>query len=242
MKFLFTLITLILFSSEIFAQATEPINTDRPDQSDGTYILPKNNYQSETGLLYGKAGSAYLINNIMIRYGVADKTELRLLIDHGIDDAAYGIMPVGISVKHNLISQKGYRPEITAVGYVRLSFTATEKYRTKNLPASFLLAFQNDLSGKFSVGYNAGVLTDGEGSFNELATASFGYILSERISVFTEYFSQFARQSKPEHNIDLGMLFLVKKTLQVDLALGSSLLRADKNQFLTTGISYRFKK
>ena len=37
-------------------QEIEPINTDRPDQNEGTYVLPKGIFQIEGGLQYSEGG------------------------------------------------------------------------------------------------------------------------------------------------------------------------------------------
>jgi hypothetical protein len=48
-KFLYFILFLIFIDAN--AQNNEPINSDRPDQSEGTYILTKNSFQIENGLL-----------------------------------------------------------------------------------------------------------------------------------------------------------------------------------------------
>jgi hypothetical protein len=42
---------LSLLAYSISAQTESPINTDRPDQGDGTYILTKKSFQIEEGLI-----------------------------------------------------------------------------------------------------------------------------------------------------------------------------------------------
>ncbi len=221
-------------------QTTEPINTDRPDQSDGTYTLPRNAYQLETGLTYGKEGNHYLLHDIMLRYGLTSKTELRLLVDYGRVNSKTGIMPVGISFKRQIISAHSWIPDISAIGYVRLPMLGTNNFKPDKIPATLLLAFQNDISEKLSIGYNLGSSLDGESTRkNWILTASMGYSSSRIFSFFIEYFSQFTDSARPEHNIDIGAMWLLEDDLQLDIAIGSTIFDSDRNQFITTGISYK---
>ena len=78
-KFLYFILFLIFIDAN--AQNNEPINSDRPDQSEGTYILTKNSFQIENGLLLQ---DKEMINNLMIRYGLTKKTEFRIVSDFGL--------------------------------------------------------------------------------------------------------------------------------------------------------------
>jgi hypothetical protein len=239
-------ITGILFFINIcsasYCQKAEPINTDRPDQSDGTYTLTKKTFQLETGLLYGKTGENYFAHTNMLRYGVSSSTEVRLLFTYGKRGGETGIVPPGISVKQHLVTQKKWIPEITAVGYIRLPFLATNNFKTKNPAATYLLAFQNDITDHFSIGYNLGTTFDGDNTYeNWIVTTSLGYSATKKLSFFAEYFSSFAKITGPNNNIDVGALWLINTYFQIDIALGSTIGVQDKNQFVTTGISYRFK-
>ena len=71
MKKYFYLLELILLSSTGL-KAQNVINTDRPDQSDGTHIVEKNYFQLETGLQFSKLDDITkgFDNVTMIRYGI----------------------------------------------------------------------------------------------------------------------------------------------------------------------------
>lgn len=241
-KFIIGILLLLNFCSVSYSQTTEPINTDRPDQSDGTYTLTKKTFQLETGLIYGKSGENYLTHSSMLRYGVTKTTEIRLLLDYGKTGTESGIPAPGLSVKQHLFSQKKWMPEITAVGYIRFPFLATHNFKTANPAATILLAFQNNVTDKFSIGYNLGTTFDGDNAYqNWILTTSLGYTAFNKCSFFAEYFSSFAKVLKPANNIDAGILWLLNNHLQIDLAIGSTIFQEDKKQFITSGISYRFK-
>lgn len=226
-------IVLLFIAQQTNAQLTAPINTDRPDQSDGTYVLEKNYLQLENGITIA---NKTVTNNFMLRYGLTKSAEVRLLSDFGKFEGINGFTPIGISIKQRLIKNKGIAPAITLVGYLRYEKIASKAFRTNSTNYNFLIAFQNDITDKLSVGYNVGTAT---GLKNISFTTSVGYALSTKFTGFIEYFSNFETKEMPSHNIDGGILYLINNRLQVDIAIGSSLIEKD-NYYLTTGISYRF--
>ncbi len=81
-------ILLILFGVSINCKAQEiTINTDRPHQSDGVTTVPIGKFQIEEGVTLAKKTA---INNLMVRYGITHSTEIRLLLDAGIEFENYG--------------------------------------------------------------------------------------------------------------------------------------------------------
>ncbi len=81
-------LTLILLAAiPSFAQE-QWINTDRPDQTDGTYTIPTNTFQIENGVTLSKET---IMNNFMLRYGAGKSTELRLGVDAGKEYGLKGL-------------------------------------------------------------------------------------------------------------------------------------------------------
>lgn len=232
MKKVLTLYAL-LYVQLVNAQNNLPINTDRPDQSDGTYILTKNNFQIENGIT---VANQTFINNFMLRYGITNSTEIRLLADAGKEEGINGLKPIGVSIKQRIIENKGIVPAITLVGYLRQEDIASKSFKTNETSYNILLAFQNDITDALSVGYNIGTA---KGFKNISFTTSVGYSCTNKLTAYAEYFSNFIKQNNPSHNIDGGLLYLLKNNLQIDAAIGSSM--TEKNSlFFTTGISYKF--
>ena len=216
----------------VFAQ--NPINTDRPDQSDGTYVLPQNNFQVEEGIQIAQSDFQ---NNLMLRYGVTKSTEARLLLDYAQMDGSNGIMPLGFSVKQRLLKSNKIIPAITLVGYIRTGKFASNDFKTSENLIDIKLAFQNDVSERLSLSYNIGTST----AFNNLnCTFNIGYSPTNKIATFLEYFSGFEKDQLPSNNLDAGILYLITDRLQLDVAFGSSIQLIKEDDFLTTGFSYRF--
>lgn len=214
---------------------TITINTDRPDQGDGTYTVPKNNFQLENGITIAKET---VLNNFMLRYGLTSSTELRLVLDAGKEMRSNGLAPVTLSIKQRLVAQRKLVPAITLVGYLGFEQLASKDFRSKGVSSVFKLAFENDLSEKFSLGYNLGT-TD---QFNELdVTIGLSYAMADKVSTYLEYFAGYAGNG-PAHNVDAGFLFLLQPRLQIDCAVGHSIFATESRFYTTVGISYLFNR
>lgn len=218
-----------------FGQQSEIINTDRPDQSDGTYTLTKKYLQIENGIT---ALNGSFQNNLMLRYGITNSTEIRLLFDFEKNSQSLGLTPIGLSLKQKLVRGNEIIPDITFVTYLRNGNLASKDFRDANYSYSLLLAFQNTINDNFSIGYN---LSSNNINNNIGFTTSLGYSFNKKITAFVEYFSQFNTLQLPEHNVDGGLLYIHKNNLQFDIAIGKSLTASNNLLYLTTGISYKLK-
>ncbi|MDR2206492.1 MAG: transporter [Flavobacteriaceae bacterium] len=221
---------LLFVSGFVFSQT--PINTDRPDQSDGVYVLPKNKMQIENGFTFAEKTA---LNNFMFRYGLSGSTEIRALLDFGMQNSEKGLLPATFSIKQRIVSQKGIFPAITFSGYVSSGYLASKAFHNHEFTFSFITAFENKITDSFAVSYNIGT-----SSFHKdiLFTACFNYAFSEKLTGFAEYFSNFEKTLKPNHNTDFGLLYLMNSNFQIDLATGISIAE-QPNLFVTTGISFR---
>src|SRR5690606_35830512 len=201
---------------------------------DGVTTVPKNKFQVENGLTIGKD---ILLNNLMVRYGLTNTTEFRILADAGREGDLNGLKPLTFSMKQRIVAQRKILPAMTFVGYLSVDRWASKEFDGPETPWKLELAFENDISDQFSVGYNVG-LSD---HFKELdLTFGVGYSPSPKISTFIEYFST-VNDQETEHNMDVGILFAVSPLLQFDLACARSLTRTDDDPFLATfGVAYLF--
>lgn len=211
------------------------ISTDRPDQSDGTATVPVRKLQLEDGLTVAEET---VVNNLMVRYGLTATTEVRLLADAGKTYNAAGLQPVTLSIKQRLLKAKGIFPAVSAVAYLSAGPLASADYESDEWPFALVLAFENEISDNFSLGYNIGA-SDNFESLN--LTLNLGFTTTDRLSVFAEYFSSLNRTDN-RHNFDVGLLYLVSPVFQLDAAVGRSLFSSEERYFGTFGISYLFNR
>ncbi|GIZ14059.1 transporter [Capnocytophaga catalasegens] len=227
MKRIFLLIIFIFF--KIQGQELGVINTDRPDQSEGTYILPKKILQIEEGLIFNKEN---ITNDLMFRYGILQHTELRLETLFSKYKHIIELDGVVLSAKQRITNGKELLPAITLVGYANYSI-----YPERKLSVEIVSSFEYELINKLSFVGNFGLINQ----FNTyLITSELNYTPINSLNLFVEYFANFSKEANPDHNIDIGVMYLLTDTWQIDICLGHSIYNSENKFFLSTGFSHQF--
>ena len=264
MKINFTII-LFAFSIGLYAQqdSVTIINTDRPTNSTSAIIVPKGSFQIETGFMYNSEVSDYFTRDevnvlgTLLRYGVFDNFELRLSgsfsgIDYsntelGSDSTLNGFGNVSVGFKVHVVEEKGLRPELAIVAEMTLRHIGPEGlHPTYSYPVSKIVA-SNTLSKKFSLGYNMGFAYNGEdadGFF--LYSVVLYYSIIPKLSVFIEPYGNFDQNDFPNHYVDGGLMYLIRKNMQLDLSggmsIGDNVNRSSESinkKFVSLGFSWR---
>ena len=78
------LLFILLISSSIYSQSIEPIQADRPDQTETPAIVPKGMFQVETGFTFQKndaISKSLSLPTTLWKYGVNENFELRLITE-----------------------------------------------------------------------------------------------------------------------------------------------------------------
>lgn len=209
-------------------QAQDLISTDRPDQSEGVYVLPRRQLQLETGITFSKNS---LTNSTMLRYGIGKSTELRL--ENGLQTLGkFSTNAIVLSAKQKIFESDNNLPSITGIGYLSYTPDADKPFST-----DAVLAFQQEISPKFSMDWNIGIKEQFQ-SF--IWTSILNYSPKDELNFFAEYFADFGNRA-PNHGIDFGVMYIINPNFQIDFALGQSIFTTDGEPFATAGISYRFK-
>ena len=243
----YLLLQIILLSS--FAlNAQKVINTDRPDQSDGTHIVEKNYFQIETGLQFSKLDEETkgMDNMTLLRYGITKYFEVRLLNQYSIvrdSSNTSGIKPPTISFKNQLCKQNGLLPKITLVSYFRLPVTISPVFRGDHWGYTFTVAARHDLTSRTKIYSNIGFTRDQESTdISYVSTAELNYNVTEKFSSYIEYFGNYAAHTNASNGLDIGFIYALKNNFAVDLALGSPTLNLGLNKFISFGLSVRLPK
>lgn len=232
----FVLVVCLLFSGfYLWAQSISPLVSDRPDQSDGAYVLPKNIFQIESGFFLQKQDYQ---QSLMLRYGLTPSTEIRLQFDHSILEKRYTILPTTLSFKQRLIQQEGILPTITLIGYGsydRISEINSDSY--DNFEAMALFAFQNDFSDTNGIEYNLGYNFSNE---YLIMTFLYWYSVNPKLILFVEYFGDAANNGFSNHNIDGGALYHINDNFQLDIGIGVQIAPMIDSPFFNLGAAHRF--
>ena len=128
-------ISIIMLSLGCYGSTAQQrvINTDSPDQSDGTHIVEAHHFQVETGLQFSQLDEAtHEMDNVtLLRYGFSKKFEARLLNQYSVihdEERTEGFQPLTISFKNLICKQRGLLPKITLVSYFHLPFAISAAF------------------------------------------------------------------------------------------------------------------
>lgn len=162
---------IFLISIKSMAQL-DRIDTDRPDQTESVFTVPKKYFQGEFG--FGKenfAGNNYnLIHpTFLLKYGLSERLELRVegnfLSEYVqlIPDSktTTSLEPIEIGTKIALLQEKGILPRTSLIVHVGLPFVESSPDKDQYLIPSFRFAFQNSLTKSIGLGYNLGAEWNG---------------------------------------------------------------------------------
>jgi hypothetical protein len=230
----------------IVVHGQDKINTDRPDQTDGASVVDEKSLQFETQFYYNKfsSGKLALISSSLLRYGLLKNVEARLLVEQGqerdlfISETTQGIYPLALSTKIVLLKDKPVMPDLSFISYLHLPLTS-EKGNYGFWSPLFTLALEKELN-KLTVAANG---TYKHEAFEKVwvwqASTELKYELSDRLSVFAEYFAQYAPDDAPQHNADGGLLFYLSPDWLVHLAYGHTLFTTESNYFGNAGMAFR---
>ncbi len=233
---------IVLNSGVLFAQKV--INTDNPDQSDGTHIVEKKYFQVETSFQFSKNDATHGFDNItLIRYGITRRFEVRLSNQYTYANDSgtiSGTRPLTLSFKNQLTTQHGLLPKLTLVSYFRLPFTISPGFPVHYFGYTFTLAARHDLANNLKIYSNFGVSRDEEsGMLGYLGTLELNYNFTAKFSGYVEYFGNYAVHVYPLHGLDIGFIYALKNNFAIELALGSPTLKLGLNRFISTGVSLR---
>jgi len=241
-------ILLLLLPVAAFAQE-EPIETDRPDQTETAAIVPKGMFQAETGFSHKKTAphdSEFELPETLWKFGLNNRLELRLmttvLYSKAADSAAFGLEPVTVGLKVNLWEENGMLPETSLIVHMKLPKAASKKFEAQYLPPEIRLLFQNEINDNIDLGYNLGVSWDGQTAEPEYAyTFSPDFKMTDKASAYIESFGYIPDAKHADHWIDGGFKYLITKNVQIDLSGGYELSSHQKHHkyFESIGFSFR---
>src|SRR5258706_1529842 len=136
---------LFLIAGIGFAQNPEPIEPDRPDQTESPVTMPRNYFQTESGLSYTREDAntiSFTHPSSLFRYGIISGFELRLEAEakslrSGGGITCTGIEPISVGFKAHLFDEHGIVPHTSILGSVTLPLAATSIFRGTSYATGF---------------------------------------------------------------------------------------------------------
>jgi hypothetical protein len=239
----------ITMLSKTFAQELPSIQTDRPDQTECPFIVPKKYFQLENGFTYEKTNSEtaqIVAPTILTRFGINDHFELRLITEYSIEDDfsnnISGINPILIGFKTRLFEEKGIIPITSFIGHIGIPKLGSKQLQTSYYAPEFRFTMQHTLSKKQSLSYNLGAEWNGESAEPTfIYTLTSGYSLTEKVGCYIEFYGFVPQIEKTDHRFDAGLTYLLNPNHQFDISGGFGLSKVSPEYYVALGYSFRFK-
>jgi hypothetical protein len=246
MKYLLFLFFFV-FSYAGCAQNIEPIQADRPDQTETPSLVPKGMFQLEAGFSYqrNRANSTSLaLPSALWKYGVNENFELRLItelaVDKDYDNQTSGINPILIGCKIKIAEEKGIFPKTSLIGHMSIPNAASTPYKAEFYAPEFRFVMQHTLSERFSLSYNLGSEWDGissEPTF--IYTLTTGCAITKKLGSYVELFGFVPQKQTANHSFDGGITYLITNDFMLDLSSGVGLTELAPNYYCAFGFSFR---
>ena len=212
----------------------QTIATDRPSAlTENATSLFKNGIQLESGLLIElDSGETQSISapNLLLRYGLTEKTEIRLMNDVLINEGNVELGVWIIGTKIQLF--KSDKMNLSVLSSTPLPNVNGEMESLLEQPINAKVIGNYAVSNTNSFGYTIGYTINQ----NEIGYSLFlSHNFSDHISSFIELFG-----FNDQLNIDAGFAYLVHDKLQFDAYFGTGL--NNKMAFASVGLSYLYLK
>jgi hypothetical protein len=247
------LLPFLLFSSGIARAQADPIDTDRPDQTESAFTVPKYYFQAELGFNIEKDHhlSTIVHPTALWKYGLGKRIELRLitqvntierpmLIPAG-NDFITGILPVEAGAKISLWEEKKGLPKTSLIFHVAMPKVASKKFQSGKWAPNFRLTMQNSLSDKVALGYNLGAEWDGESNTPYwIYTFAPGFNIGEKWYAYIEAFGAFRKHEPAQNSLDGGLAYYVSNNVKFDISAGVGISEAAPDHYIALGFSFRF--
>ncbi|MFM7728958.1 MAG: transporter [Flavobacteriales bacterium] len=249
MKKILVVLSFISFSFCVNAQEIEPIQTDRPDQTETSHLVPAGVLQFESGWNYERPGdgsSLFVHPTLLWRLGLNGRTELRAITDlttlKSGNSSSTGLDPVAIGFKVNLLDGGGWMPKTSFIAHLNLPWTASVGRVVDYHYPDFRFTFLNEITDRISLGYNVGAQWNGEDAEPEfLYTFAPAFSISDVLGCYVEAFGFFPENGSANHRVDGGVTWLINNDLQLDVSAGKTIEPAESEAYyVSLGASWRF--
>ena len=217
-----------------YSAISQTIATDRPSAlTENSTSLYKNGIQLESGFLIQlDSGETKSISapNLLLRYGLTEKTELRLMNDVLVNE---GIVELGVwTIGTKIQLYKSDKVNLSVLPSIQISSVYDDIGSLSEQPINAKVIGNYVVSKANSVGYTIGYTFNN----NQIGYSLFlGHNFSDKISTFIELYG-----FNDQLNIDAGLAYLIQDKLQFDAYFGTGL--NNKMVFASVGLSYLYLK
>ena len=222
------------------------IETDRPDVTNSSLVVPTGSLQSENGVNLSARGASQTLDgtNSRLRLGVAPCLEVLVDLPNYFaaprGQAGSGFSNVAPAVKWQISPLPG-KVDLSATfglglptGTAAMTGTGAQPYL--QFPWSYELTRDWGLSGMVTTFLRP---SDPASKLTEEATFVVEHKFGERAALFVEYVGDFPDRGGPSHLINSGALYRVTPRQQLDFHVGFGLNHNAPDYFFGFGYSFQ---
>ena len=244
-------LTLLLAAFPLGAQnpadLQQPISTDRPSVANSSVVVPKAVLQIENGLLITSNDGQHILDlpESSLRYGLFNKTELRLAVPNYFQDlgtgAASGFGDIAIGAKHQLGPMRGL--DLSVIFFLSLPGGAHD-ISSHGYDPGLQFPWSHKLSANWTAGGQVAFYWPtqaGEHVFTGESTFYLVRSLARSWDAFAEYAGDFPRRGGPRHLLHFGSAYRIAPRNQIDFHVAAGLSRAAPDVFVGAGYSFLFR-
>jgi Putative MetA-pathway of phenol degradation len=204
--------------------------------------VPQGSLQFESGFLE-TSGQTFDAPETLVRFGVASKTELRLVAPDyfGQADGGAGLGDLAAGIKQQLGPKLGFDVSVILM----LSCPAgSRKFSSHGYDPFVQLPWSRSLSKNWTAEGMLSVYFPTEGTRRNV-TGETTFLLDRQLTkpwdAFIEYAGDFPEIGCPKQLLHFGTAYKIRPRQQLDLHVGVGLSRATVDHFAGVGYSFRFQ-
>ena len=241
------------------AKIDQPMETDRPDFTEGTQTVTPGHFQLESGYTYTRDDEAgveiddHTFPELLWRIGVVEDLELRVgwngwsltkIRQQGSSVNEDGATDISLGIKHRMYKQDGLVPNFGFIAELGLPTGASNKTADDVEPKLGLL-WAYDVAENTAVSGNlnfAGPIDNGTRYFEPSASLSLAQGLTDEVGGYIEYFGFYPNNdtaASSTHFLNGGFTYLVTENFQLDMRVGAGLNKEAEDFFAGSGLSLR---
>jgi hypothetical protein len=231
------------------ANASSTIATDRPQITNSSIVVPCGSVQLENGLQEtGDGGQrGYDLPETSVRFGVTNKTELRLAVpDYFFNEDtgsafAGGFGDLVIGLKQQLGPAHGF--DVSLIPSLSLP-TGAHAISSHGYDAALQLPWSRSLSKNWTAAGQLAVMwptQSGRHVATGQASVYFDRQLTAPWDAYIEYSGDYPQRGGPVHGIDFGTAYKLSPHQQLDVHCGFGLSAAAPGHTIGVGYSFRFQ-
>jgi hypothetical protein len=235
--------------------AEEPLVTDRPDFTESSSSVGSGVLQLESGVTYAdfrNGTDVTTVGEILARWGVAEKLELRFLLptysrEGGRGSSASGFLSTGVGLKYELAQGSGNGfiggMEASVIASTTIP-TGSSDFASSEWQPSAVFCASWELGPRVGIGSNLGVgrPADDNNRYTTLwASVAVGVGLNETTSLFVELygFNREEDRGPSTATFQTGVVYLFSPDLQADVRAARRLTDRGVDFLVGAGISWR---